>query len=152
MPNNGFRTDYFTTTSRVVRQDCPLSPYLFLLAAKVLAIKIKQDNRIKGIKIFGTQFKLSQFAEDTSAFLDSLTSAENLVETLNEYGKISGLKLNASKTKAIWLGPWRNKRSQPLGFKWTKDPVHILRVYTLYMFLTMRKKMRKEILPRKFKT
>ena len=29
----------------------------------------------------------------------SLTSAENLVETLNDYGKISGLKLKASKTK-----------------------------------------------------
>ena len=144
MLNNGFCTDCLTTTSRVVRQDCTLSPYLFLPAVEVLVIKIRQDNRIKGIKIFGREFKLSQFADDTSAFLDSLTSADNLVEILNDYGKISGLKLNASKPKAIWLGPWRNKKAQPLGFRWTKDPVR--------MFLTMRKKMQKEILQRKFKT
>ena len=111
--NNGFCTNYFKV-SRGVRQGCPLSRYLFLVAAEVLAIKIRQDNRIKGIKIFGTEFKLSQFADDISAFLDSLTSAENLVETQNDYGKISGLKLNASKTKTIWLGPWRGKKAKPL--------------------------------------
>lgn len=61
-----------------------------------------------------------------------LTSAENLVEALNDYGKISGLKLNASKTKVRWLGPWRNKTAKPLGFKWTKDPVRILGVYVSY--------------------
>ena len=62
--NNGFYTDYFMISTGV-RQGCPISHYLFLLAAEVLAIKIRQDNRMKGIKIFRTEFKLSLFADDT---------------------------------------------------------------------------------------
>jgi len=109
---------------------------------------MRQDNRIKGIKIFGTEFKLSEFADDTSDFLNSLTSAENLVETLNDYGRISGLKLNASKTKAISFGLWRNKKANPLGFKWTKDPVRILGIYVSY---NGEENAKKKILQRKFK-
>ena len=127
----GFCTYYFTIFIGV-RQGFQLSFYLFLLAAEVLAFKIRQDNRINGIKIFGTEFKLSQFADETSAFLDSLTSAETLVETLNDYGKISGLKLNAFKTKATWLGPWRNQKAKRLRFEWTKVPVRILGVHVSY--------------------
>ena len=71
--NNGFCTDYLMI-SRGVRQGCPISSYLFLHTAEVLAIKIRQDNRIKGIKIFRTEFKQSLFADDASAFLDVVNS------------------------------------------------------------------------------
>ena len=52
--------------SRGVRQGCPLPPCLFILAAEFLACKIKQDNEIQGINIFGKELKLSQFADDTT--------------------------------------------------------------------------------------
>ena len=42
------------------------------------------------------------------------------------------MKLNASKTKAISFGLWRNKKAKPLGSKWTKDPVRILGIYVSY--------------------
>ena len=75
--NNGFCTNYFKL-SRGVRQGCPLSPaYLFILAAEVLATRIRQDRTIKGISIFGTETKISQFADDTYAFCDSLGSVKN---------------------------------------------------------------------------
>ena len=63
--NNGFCTNYFRL-SRGVRQGCPLSPCLFILAAELLACKIRQDNEIQGINIFGKELKLSQFADDTT--------------------------------------------------------------------------------------
>ena len=47
--NNGFCTNNFKL-SRGVRQGCPLSPYLFILAAEVLATKVRQEQSVKGLK------------------------------------------------------------------------------------------------------
>ena len=129
--NNSFCTNNFKL-SRGVRQGCPLSPYLFILAAEVLATKIRQEKSIKGINIFGNEFKISQFADDTSALCDSLSSVKNLIEIVDEFGKSSGLKLNTSKTKAIWLGSWRDREDEPFNLKWTKKPVRTLGIFVSY--------------------
>ena len=63
--HNGYTTDYFKL-SRGVRQGCPLSPYLFSLGVEILAAKVRQDCTIQGIKIFETEHKISQFADDTT--------------------------------------------------------------------------------------
>jgi len=115
-----------------VRQGCLLSPYLFVLAAEVLATKIQQDKTVRGITIFGTESKISQFADDTSAFCDNLLSVQNLIAVVNDFGTYSGLKLNTSKTKAIWLGPWRDREDRPFNLKWTKDPVRTLGIFVSY--------------------
>ena len=129
--NNGFCTNYFKL-SRGVRQRCPLSPCLFILAAEVLATRIRQDKTIRGITIFGTESKISQFADDTSAFCDNVSSVQNLIRTVNDFGIFSGLKLNTSKTKAIWLGPWRDREDQPLNLNWTKEPLRTLGIFVSY--------------------
>ena len=129
--NNGFCTNNFKL-SRGVRQGCPLSPYLFILAAEVLATKVRQEQSVKGLNIFGNEFKISQFADDTSALCDSLSSVKNLIGIVDEFGKFSGLKLNTSKTKAIWLGPWRDREDEPFDLKWTKKPVRTLGIFVSY--------------------
>ena len=61
--------------SKGVRQGCPLSPYLFILSAEVLSNRIRQESNVRGIKVFGKEIRLSQFANDTSLFnadIDSL--------------------------------------------------------------------------------
>ena len=73
--NNGFCTNYFHL-SRGVRQGCPLSPYLFVLAVELLACKIKQDKEMQGIKIFGKELKLSQFADDTTLLNSNCNSVK----------------------------------------------------------------------------
>ena len=49
-----------------VRQGCPLSPYLFLVAAEHKSMKIRQTSAVKGISIFEREIKISQFADDTT--------------------------------------------------------------------------------------
>ena len=48
--NNGKTSGYFKL-ERGVRQGDPLSPYLFILAVELLAIKIRNDKDIRGFKI-----------------------------------------------------------------------------------------------------
>ena len=77
--NNGYRTNWFKP-SKEVRQGCPLSPYLYILSAELLANKIRQDSTVKGIKIFGNEIKLSQFADDTTLFNADLGSLERALK------------------------------------------------------------------------
>ena len=95
----------FFHIERGCRQGDPLSPYLFILCAEIMAIKIRENPKIKGIKVLHSEHEISQFADDTSVILDG--SEESLNETLLELEwikKISGLKINFSKTQVIWIG------------------------------------------------
>lgn len=95
----------FFTIQRGCRQGDPLSPYIFILCAEILAIKIRGNKNISGIKVTETEHKLSQFADDTSLILDG--KEKSLSEALAEldwFAKISGLNINFSKTQVIWFG------------------------------------------------
>ena len=131
--NNGFSTNYFAL-SRGVRQGCPLSPFLFVLAVELLACKIRQDKEIQGIiiNIFQRELKISQFADDTTLFNSIRKSVRRAINVLDNFGDLSGLRLNPSKTKVLWLGPWRHCKERSFGFQWPKKPVRILGSYVSY--------------------
>ena len=105
--NNKY-SEYFSI-NRGVRQGDPLSPYLFLLCAEILACTLREDNRIKGLIIENTEAFLSQFADDTAIFLDgSRESFEACIRSLTYFAEISGLCINYDKTVVIWLGNKKN--------------------------------------------
>ncbi len=84
--NNGLASDYFTL-ARGVRQGDPLSPYLFLLVIETLAISIRKDPEIEGIKICHNETKILQYADDTTAVLSNLDSANVLFQQLDHFSK-----------------------------------------------------------------
>ena len=64
--NRGVSSGYFPV-ERGVRQGDPLSPYLFVLAIETLAINIRNDKAIHGLKITdGEELKTSLYADDNS--------------------------------------------------------------------------------------
>ena len=100
--NNGWSGGFFGL-GRGVRQGCPLSPYLFILCAEVLATAIRGDNEIKGISVGNVECKLSQYADDTTMILDgSLASLERSFALLDSFGHLSGLRVNCEKTEVLW--------------------------------------------------
>ena len=83
-----------------------------------MAIAVRNDENIKGIKISDSETKLLQFADDTTAILADLNSAQALLKLLNDFEKVSGLKLNVMKTEAMWIGSLQNCEDEPPGFNW----------------------------------
>ena len=144
--NNGFCTNYFKL-SRGVRQGCPLSPYSFILAVELLACKIRQDEEIHDTTIFRKEFKIGQFADDTTLFCRDTNTIQRAIAVLNDFGDLSGLRPNPSKTRAMWLGPWRYCKEKPFGFKWPREPIEIFISYDEkqndQMNITLEKKFKK---------
>ena len=100
---------------RGCRQGGPIASYLFLIAAEVLSIIIKMTPDIVGIKIGKTEFKMVQYADDTTIILDG--SRDSLQATLNVleiYGSLSGLRVNTEKTKIIWIGKKKHSNDKLL--------------------------------------
>jgi hypothetical protein len=128
--NNGFSSQFFEL-ERGVRQGCPLSPYLFIMVVELLANKIRKTESIKGIKIGTTEIKLVQMADDTTVFVEDPDSLENTLKILKLFEEYAGLKLNKTKTEAMWLGKNRNNITTPLGIKWVKE-VHSLGIFFSY--------------------
>ena len=98
--NNGHASKFFSL-HRGVRQGCLLSGILFTLCAEILANVIRNDDNIHSIKIYGKEFKLSQYADDTTAFVSVTTSAENLFKLLRAFQECSSLEVNTSETEGI---------------------------------------------------
>ena len=65
---------------------------------------IKYNNNIKGILIGENEFKITQFADDTTLFLDgSQLSLQHTLNAIEIFLSFSGLKINTTKTK-LWIG------------------------------------------------
>ncbi len=106
--NNGHYSETFKL-SRSIRQGCPISALLFLLVAEILAIDIRNDEDIIGIKINATEFKINLMADDTTLFLSNILSLSHAIDKFEKFEKISGLKLNLGKTELIPIGKLTNK-------------------------------------------
>ena len=115
--NNGLFSEQFKL-ERGVRQGDPLLPYLFVVAIEILAISLRSNEHIEGIKIDNDEIKTLLYADDMTATLANTSSVETFMQTLHNFEKCSGLKMNISKTKAMWIGASKHSLEKPLGLEW----------------------------------
>jgi len=77
------------------------APYLFILSAEMLATAIRNNTNVNGLSVNNEEIKISQYADDTTLILDG--SRESLLASLkmlDDFSKVSGLRLNEKKTEA----------------------------------------------------
>ena len=126
---NGYVSEFFSL-SRGVRQGCPLSPLLYVLAAEVLACNIRASSSIHGLTIPGASAPaiISQYANDTCLLLCSDSSIREAFSIYSKYELGSGAKLNLAKCKGLWSGSWRFRPDPPVNLRWSSDHIHSLGV------------------------
>ena len=104
---------------RGIRQGCPISSLLFIIATKSLAQKLKE--KLGGIKITRSgkhiNIRIAQYADDTILFLSHFKDVLSAIELLNKYESVAGLKLNISKTEALYFAKDFDTVKEILGIK-----------------------------------
>lgn len=83
--------------SRRIRQGCPISPKLFILTTQMLTLAIVNHFNLQGIKIFGKEFKISQFADDTAIFLKDKGMVDIALKLIKTFSDASSLSLKIKK-------------------------------------------------------
>lgn len=86
---------------RGIRQGCPISPKLFILATQSLILLINHNPDLHGISIFDKEFKISQFADDTAILLKNKFMVDVALNSVSIFSKASGLTLNVKKCELL---------------------------------------------------
>lgn len=95
--------------TREIRQDDPISPYLYLICTEGLSVMLQNQARqkqINGFKASRNAPLISHmfFADDSLIFCQTNEGeCRSLLETLNSYGKVSGKKVNFQKSTIIFV-------------------------------------------------
>ncbi len=114
---------------RGIRQGCPLSALLFVLAVEIMAIEIRKNQNIRGFQCGNTEIKDSLYADDTTLLLADIESLGEAIRTVNKFSSVAGPKLNVDKTEGILLGPLKNTINAINGIKFTNDAIRCLGIY-----------------------
>jgi hypothetical protein len=108
---NGEKTDPIEIT-RSVRQGCPLSMLLYVIAIEILSIRVNKNQEIVGINVpnIKNQVKMMQHADDCTNFIKDGYSYKALMQEYAKFGNVSGSKINTEKTEILLVGNWRGKK------------------------------------------
>uniref|UniRef100_A0A3Q3FD49 Reverse transcriptase domain-containing protein n=1 Tax=Kryptolebias marmoratus TaxID=37003 RepID=A0A3Q3FD49_KRYMA len=113
----------FSLLLRRCRQGCPSSPSQFSIAIEPLAIAIRSDLSIRGIKVGTEEHKRALYAEDLLVFIHQPSkSVSPLLTCCGSYSTVLGYKINYTKSKAFPLNMTEQEtKLLPGSFKWCPD-------------------------------
>ena len=113
------RTNYGLTCTfkfeRGVRQDCLLSPILFVLYMNDLEKDLSY--KAKGINLWDQSICSMLYADDLILLAESASDLQIQMDLLSDYAKKWNLEINISKTKVLIF----NKSNKTSGINWSID-------------------------------
>ena len=122
--------------SRGIRQGCPVSALLFILAVEILSNRIRGEKNIEGVsfndELHGGEIKVLQYADDTTLFLKNKKSMEIALKELEKFEKVAGPSVNKSKTVVKWISGKKCTCKwdiSDIDLQWEEKPVKYLGVY-----------------------
>ena len=131
--NAGFTSTFFPK-ERGVNQGCPISPFLYNVVGEIMAHKIKENPKIRGVKLTknGAENIITQFADDTGLFLiyDEMVINE-AIKTLMYIETNTGLKVSYEKTCIYRVGSLKNTNAKIYTLKelqWSDGDIEMLGV------------------------
>ena len=128
---NSYSSNFFFP-SRGVRQGWPLSPLLYVMCIEVLAVALRSNRAIVGLKIPRCVSPLpvvSLYADDTSVISTSDASTVAVFDPYVKFELGTGAILNLDKCEGLWLGSWQHRLDRPVLIKWTSDKIKVLGVF-----------------------
>ena len=78
------------------------------------------------------KFYNKNFADNTTAVLSNLDSANAPFQLLDNFKNLCGLGINSSKTEGMWIGSQKNNDEKPLVINWPSEPIKALGVFFTY--------------------
>ena len=127
--NNGYFSEYITPT-RGLFQGNPYSCYGFLIIIEFLAIMLRENKKIEGVKIGHMTNLLEMFADDITIFMQNNAREWCAIrDTISKFEQMSGLKVNYDKTLIYRLGSAKNsvvKFYSGTSIRCTDDSVELL--------------------------
>ena len=132
---NGEHTTKYYKLERGARQGDPILAYLFILALKIFFIVIKTNKNIIGLKIFDHEYLYSMYTDDTTFFLEDISSIKVVLKVLNSSFGFSGLCPKFTKCKMAGIGNQKSVDVALCGMKCldlTKECIKVLGVHILY--------------------
>lgn len=83
---------------------------------------------MNGLLLPGTQIalKVAQYADDITVFVTLENDFSCLAECQSLYEQGSGARLNMTKSRGLFVGPWRTRIDTPLSLNWRSDCIRLL--------------------------
>lgn len=100
------RTSEVFDVGRGVRQGCPLSPALYVLAFEPLLQRLSRDSRIARFPLppGSPPAPIFAYADDLTIVVPDEASVSSVLDVMEVYCKASGAKVNRSKSATLYFG------------------------------------------------
>jgi hypothetical protein len=123
---NGARTEHISIT-RGVRQGCPFSMLLFVLATVPLIEMINDNKKIKGYKTKRNNIiKIQSYADDDTIIIKNPNEIKEIMQVYARHAKASEAKINEEKTQIFPIGNNNDNRAELAFREKIQDKVKIL--------------------------